>query len=200
MKRTIAAFDFDGTLTVKDSFPAFIKFALGPWRTLAGFALFSPMLALMKLGLYPGSKAKQQVFSHFFKGMDYQRFRQLGRDFANVIEGMRNEHTITRLKEHMAHSDTVYVITASIAEWVEPWCLGQGVDAVLATRVDVDDRGLLTGRFKTRNCNGQEKVARLLAIEPARDSYRLCAYGDSPGDKPLLAFADVGTLVDAGRF
>ena len=194
MKRTIAAFDFDGTLTVKDSFPAFIRFATGTPRFLAGFLLYSPVLALMKMGLYSGSKAKEQVFAHFFKGWEYKRFQALGKAFAAEVETMRNEPIINRLKEHIANGDTVYVISASIRQWVEPWCLQQGVNAVLTTEVEVDADGRLTGRFKTRNCNGDEKVKRLLQAEPDRADYRLVAYGDSKGDRSLLAFADTGTL------
>ena len=194
MKRTIAAFDFDGTLTVKDSFPAFIRYATGTPRFLAGFLLYAPLLVLMKLRLYPGDKAKEQVFSHFFKGWEYQRFQMLGQAFAAEVETIRNEPTIKRLQRYVDDGDTVYVISASIREWVEPWSLQQGVNAVLATEVEVGADGKLTGRFKTRNCNGEEKVNRLLQVEPDRETYRLVAFGDSNGDRPLLAFADEGTL------
>lgn len=196
MKKTIAAFDFDGTLTTRDSFPAFIRYATGTLRFVAGFLLYAPMLVLMKMRLYPGDKAKEQVFSHFFKGWEYQRFQALGQAFAAEVETMRNEPTIKRLQEHITHGDTVYVISASIRDWVEPWSLQQGVNAVLATEVEVDGNGKLTGRFKTRNCNGEEKVNRLLQVEPDREGYRLMAYGDSRGDQALLAFADEGTLVE----
>ena len=60
---------------------------------------------------------------------------------------------------------------------------------VLGTQVEVSD-GRLTGRFLSRNCYGQEKVNRILACYPDRESYHLIAYGDSRGDEQLLAFAD----------
>ena len=195
MKRIIAAFDFDGTLTVKDSFPAFMMFATGTWRALAGFLLYSPLLVLMKLRLYPNDVVKERLFSFFFKGWEYERFQALGQAFADEIETMRNEPTIKRLQEHISQGDTVYIVSASIREWVEPWCLKMGANAVIATEVEVDDSGKLTGRFKTPNCNGQEKVTRLLQVEPQRDSYHLAAYGDSRGDEPLLALADTGTKI-----
>jgi len=195
MKRTIAAFDFDGTLTTRDSFPHFIRYATGTPRFVAGFLLFSPLLVSMKLGLYAGSKAKEQIFAHFFKGWEYRRFQALGQAYASAVEAMRNEPVINRLKEHIANGDTVFVISASIRDWVEPWCRQQGVDAVIATEAEVDAHGKLTGRFKTPNCNGDEKVKRLLQAEPDRSSYRLVAYGNSSGDKPLLDLADEGTLV-----
>ena len=195
MKRTIAAFDFDGTLTTRDSFPAFIRYATGTPRFLAGFLLYTPLLVMMKLGLYSGSKAKEQVFSHFFKGWDYKRFQALGQAFAAQVETMRNETVIGLMREHIEGDDTVYVISASIREWVEPWCMQQGVNAVLTTEVEVNADGKLTGRFKTRNCNGDEKVKRLLQVEPDRDSYCLVAYGNSSGDKPLLSFSDEGIMI-----
>ena len=60
----------------------------------------------------------------------------------------------------------------------------------MATEIEVDGNGLLTGRFKTANCSGQEKVNRLLEIEPHREDYYLYAYGNSTGDKEMLEMAD----------
>lgn len=189
-KRNIAAFDFDGTLTTRDSFLAFIKFACGTVSYYAGLVRYAPQLALMLLHLYPNSKAKQRLFSHFFKGWQYSWFKALGEDFTVVIDTMRNEPVIQRLQEHIDRGDTVYIVSASLPEWITPWCSKLGVKHVLATEVEVDDDGRLTGRFKTPNCRGQEKVNRLLAVEPDRQNYHLTAYGDSRGDRELLALAD----------
>ena len=197
--RTIAVFDFDGTLTTRDSFLAFIRYAHGTWRYYAGFALHAPMLTMMLMGLYPGGKAKQRIFSHFFKGWPYGRFKSCGQSFYDEIEKMRNEKVISKMKEHIANNDTVYVISASLPEWLEPWCLKQGVKAVMATDIEVDDNGIVTGRFKTKNCSGQEKVNRLLEIEPDREQYFLYAYGNSSGDKEILSLADQSTLVTASE-
>ena len=195
MKRNIAVFDFDGTLTTRDSFLAFIKWACGPMSYYAGFLRFAPQLLLMFMHLYPNWKAKERIFAHFFKGWQYSWFQALGEDFATELDTMRNEPVIGRLKEHIDHGDTVYVISASLPEWVEPWCRQLGVNAVLATEIEVNDQGRITGRFKTKNCFGQEKVDRLLKVEPERETYVLHAYGDSRGDLELLAFADEATHV-----
>lgn len=61
---------------------------------------------------------------------------------------------------------------------------------MIGTQVETDKEGRLTGRFKTKNCYGAEKVMRLLAWEPNRKEYRLKAYGDSRGDREMLQFAD----------
>lgn len=195
MKRNIAVFDFDGTLTTRDSFLAFIKWACGPVSYYAGFLRFAPQLLLMFMHLYPNWKAKERIFAHFFKGWQYSWFQALGEEFATELDTMRNEPVIGRLKEHIGHGDTVYVISASLPEWVEPWCRQLGVNVMLATEIEVNDQGRITGRFKTKNCFGQEKVDRLLKVEPERETYVLHAYGDSRGDLELLAFADEATHV-----
>ena len=50
--------------------------------------------------------------------------------------------------------------------------------------------GRITGRLATANCNGAEKPRRILALFPHREDYRLVAFGDSRGDREMLAMAD----------
>lgn len=194
-KRCIAVFDLDGTLTTKDTLLEFIKFACGVPRFYWGFLLFCPILILMKLHLFPNWKAKQLFFSHFFKGWEYNDFKAKGQLFANEIKKMENRKMLEKLNDHLNHSDVVYVISASIFEWVQPWCEKIGVSRVLATQIEVDANGIISGRFATKNCYGKEKVRRLLEVEPERRSYILYAYGDSRGDKEMIAFSDYGSEV-----
>lgn len=194
-KRCIAVFDLDSTLTTKDTLLEFIKFACGVPRFYWGFLLFCPILILMKLHLFPNWKAKQLFFSHFFKGWEYNDFKAKGQLFANEIEKMENRKMLEKLNDHLNHSDVVYVISASIFEWVQPWCEKIGVSRVLATQIEVDANGIISGRFATKNCYGKEKVRRLLEVEPERRSYILYAYGDSRGDKEMIAFSDYGSEV-----
>lgn len=194
-KRCIAVFDLDGTLTTKDTLLEFIKFACGVPRLYWGFLLFCPILILMKLHLFPNWKAKQMFFSHFFKGWEYNDFKAKGQLFANEIEKMENRKMLEKLNDHLNHSDVVYVISASIFEWVQPWCEKIGVSRVLTTQIEVDANGIISGRFATKNCYGKEKVRRLLEVEPERHSYILYAYGDSRGDKEMIAFSDYGSEV-----
>lgn len=192
--RNISVFDFDGTLTTKDTLLEFIKFACGRRAFYIGFFLHSPLLVLMKLGLYPNWKAKERVYSWFFKGMKYETFAEMGRNFSSCISSFANSKTTVILQKHTHQQDDVYVITASVEEWVRPYCMQLGVKEVLGTKVEIQN-GVLTGRFASRNCNGKEKVVRLLEVEPNRKSYFLVAYGDSRGDKELLDFSDKGILI-----
>ena len=64
-----------------------------------------------------------------------------------------------------------------------------GVKNKQDTQVAVEN-DVLTGHFLTKNCHGTEKVRRLQALFPDREHYHLTAFGDSGGDRALLAFAD----------
>ena len=98
---------------------------------------------------------------------------------------------MVKLENHLSHGDTIYVVTASIEEWVRPWCERHHIDDVIATKVETNGKGIITGKFLTKNCYGPEKVSRLLKVEPKRSDYYLYAYGDSRGDNEILSYADI---------
>ena len=188
--RRIAAFDFDGTITRKDTLIEFLRYAGGSTRFYAVFALYSPLLVLMKLKLYSNQKAKEKIFAHYFKRMPIGQFDDLCRRF---FEEKRRlliyADAKTQIAKHKAQGDEVVVISASIENWVCHFAEALKADKLLATQVEVQD-GKITGRFLTANCYGKEKVKRLLSAYPERDKYYLIAYGDSCGDRELLQFAD----------
>ena len=184
--RQIVAFDFDGTLTTKDTLIEFIRYACGTGAFVKGFLRYAHLLVLMKLGLYPNWKAKQKVFSYFFEGMKIEEFDGLCQRFAKDNQHLLRPKGIEAIQQALDKGAEVLIVSASIDNWVQPFFAEV---KVLGTQVEVID-GKLSGRFLTKNCYGQEKVIRILALFPNRSEYHLTAYGDSRGDKELLAFAD----------
>jgi HAD superfamily hydrolase (TIGR01490 family) len=191
-KPVIVAYDFDGTITRKDTLLEFILFSKGRGKFYAGLALFSPLLIIMKLGLYPNWKAKQMLFSYFYKGTPIQQFDEWGSAFQAIINKRLRTQAIQSFLRHKKSGHTVIIVTASIENWVAPWAKEMNADMVLATQIETDSEGKITGRFRTKNCYGQEKVNRLLEQFPDRESYILIAYGDSRGDRELIEMADEG--------
>ena len=184
--KKIYAFDFDGTLTTKDTLLEFIRFAKGTLAFGLGFLRYTHLLVLMKLGVYPNWKAKQKVFAHFFKGMSIDDFDALCQEFAASSKHLLRPKGIEAINKAQSEGSEVLIVSASIDNWVQPFFANV---KVLGTQIEVvDDK--LTGRFLTKNCYGQEKVNRILALYPNRQDYHLTAYGDSRGDKELLAWAD----------
>ena len=184
--KKIYAFDFDGTLTIKDSLLAFIRFAKGDLSFVLGFLRYAHLLVLMKLGLYPNYKAKQKVFAHFFKGMTVGDFDALCQRFANDYRELLRPEGVNAIVQAQNEGSEVLIVSASIDNWVQPFFPSV---KVVGTQIEVME-GRLTGRFLTKNCYGQEKVERILALYLQRETYELIAFGDSRGDKELLAFAN----------
>lgn len=190
MKR-LYAFDFDGTLTTKDTLLEFIKFAKGSCALYVAFALYLPLLVLMKLRLYSNYRTKEKIFSHLFRGMTVEDFNAVCRRFAGA-NGQRllRPKAVEYINKVSADDDAaMVVVSASMENWVVPFFDGMEKISVIGTVPEVKD-GILTGRFSTANCYGEEKVRRLLELYPDRDDYQLIAFGDSRGDRELLAFAD----------
>lgn len=195
MKKKIYCFDFDGTLTTSDTLLEFIKYAKGRSRFLMVFLMYSPLLVLMKLHLYPNWKAKQRIFAHLFAGIRIEKFDALCRGFAEESQHLLRPKGITLVHEALVAGAQVFIVSASIDNWVRPFFDIRNLKGVqvLGTQIEVED-GKLTGRFKSNNCYGKEKVHRIAETLKSfeRSEYEIEAFGDSRGDKEMLAFADKG--------
>lgn len=193
-KKRIAVFDFDGTLTTKDTFVEFAKFVVGKRKTYFCFMIFAPILILMKLRLVDNSKTKERLFSFLYKEMKYNSFAEKGLKFSNIIKQFENKTTVEQMIHHLNSGDIVCVVSASISEWVKPWCSNKGVQHVVCTLPEVKD-GCITGKFASPNCYGKEKVLRIKQEFEDIEQYSLTVYGDSRGDKELMEMANVAVII-----
>jgi len=188
-------FDFDGTLTTNDTLLEFIKYAKGFHGLLGGFILYSPLLVAMKLHMYPNGKVKQKIFSFYFKGMEIERFDELCRNFASDNRHLLRPKGIETVRKARKEGAEIMVVSASIDNWVSPFFeeeIEEGSLIVLGTKVEVSNNRL-TGFFLTDNCYGQEKVNRIKKhLSEPRENYEIVAFGDSRGDKEMIAYADKG--------
>ena len=192
------AFDFDGTLTRRDTLLEFIRYVKGNKEFLLGFLKHLHLLLLMKIGIMPNWKTKRIIFQYFFGGMTLEKFNEYAEKFARDKASLLRKKGMAAVNKALMDGDEVVIISASIENWVAPFFSQtspqggtQGGLHVIGTKVQVVD-GKLKGRFLTKNCYGEEKVRRLLEQYPNRKEYELVAYGDSRGDHPLLDFADEG--------
>lgn len=189
--RTVAAFDFDGTITRKDTLLEFIKFSRGKKAFYMGFLSHLPMLLAYRIGLYPNWKAKQVIMKHFFKGEPLNEFNLMCEEFFKVKgEWLLYKSAVTKIQEYLAKGIEVIIITASAENWVSPFARYLGVKFVAGTKMEIDRENRITGKFLTANCYGKEKVNRILELFPERTNYYLVVYGDSKGDKELLEIAN----------
>uniref|UniRef100_UPI00262597E3 HAD family hydrolase n=1 Tax=uncultured Dysgonomonas sp. TaxID=206096 RepID=UPI00262597E3 len=178
----------------KDTLFDFIKFYVGGKKLFKGLIILFPILMLYKLGFTTNDVAKQKLFACFFKNRSIEVFNKVSEDYIRRIQEIARPEIINKIKWHQSQNHTVVIISASISNWIKPWAKAMGIEKVLATEIDtIDD--LIVGTFSTANCYGQEKINRLLAEFPDKSEYVLYAYGDSAGDKELLALSDYPTFI-----
>ena len=182
----VAAFDFDGTLTCRDSLLPFLRMAVGSLRFFWGLLILSPILAGYALHLVPNWRAKEAVLTHYLAGFTEEQLQQLGRRFASqkIPELLRPE-AVQRLSWHQEQGHQTVLISASLETYLLPWAKIMGFDQATGTQLEVQN-GFLTGRILGKNCYGSEKVERLKALLGDLDRYCLYVYGDSQGDREIL--------------
>ena len=186
--KAIAFFDFDGTITTKDTLLEFIKFTKGTSRFLTGFLLNSPYLVAYKLNLIPNQTAKEKVMEYFFKGTPLAEFQKQCDAFASeIVPKLIRPKAAAELKQLQQSGVTVVIVSASFGNWIQKWTATNGLQ-LIATKPEVRN-GKLTGRIEGKNCHGNEKVRRIGEVFTLQQYDTIHAYGDTSGDKPMLALA-----------
>ena len=214
MNRQIAFIDFDGTITTRDSLLEFIKFSKGRLRFYLGFLINSPWLLAYRAGIISNQVGKDRILTWFFGGAPLNTFQDTCDRFAaTAIPDLVRPKALREIRQLQEKGVEVVVVSASPANWLQKWTEETGV-ALLATRLQTRDQPAcppkprlqtrdqpavpqpghsvttrLTGKILGRNCHGEEKVRRIRESYDLPSYDRIIAYGDSSGDKPMLALA-----------
>jgi len=186
--RRLALFDFDGTITTRDTLMEITKFYSGTGKFYRGLAYLSIPLALQRSGMISAQQAKERFLSYFFSGITLDDFNDVCSRFTSqALPGMIRPGARTAIEKHKAGNDRVIIVSASPHHWIAPWANSVGIE-VIGTRLVVSN-GCITGKIEGKNCNGEEKVVRVKQHLNLEDYKEIDAYGDTKGDRPMLALA-----------
>lgn len=187
-RNRLALFDFDGTITTRDTLIEFIRYYHGTTRLLTGLFVLSPVLASYKARIIPNWKAKEIMLRYFFYGEPVEEFNEKCLDFArNFVPDLLRPQAMKAIRDHVTENDEVVIVSASPENWVKPWCDVHNLKC-LATSLHTEN-GAITGKISGKNCHGAEKVTRIQSCVDLSSYQEVVAYGDTPGDKPMLALA-----------
>jgi phosphatidylglycerophosphatase C len=185
----IVAFDFDGTLTVRDSFTGFLKWRAGTGRYALGLVKLAPN-ALAYVFHRDRGRIKQAAVREFLRGVPREQLEADAREFAErVSHKLLRPDAVAAWRRWRGEPVRLVIVTASPDLIVAPFARALGADALLGTELAFDAEGQVTGDFATANCRGPEKVARLKAAF-GPDLEVKAAYGDTGGDREMLAMAE----------
>ena len=184
----IVAFDFDGTLTIKDSFTAFLKWRTPPGRWVLGGLRLVPA-ALDYLAHRDRSRIKAAAVREYLRGVTRERLEADARRFAELYSrSLLRPDAVMAWKRWRDEGVRLVIVTASPELVVAPFARGLGADDLIGTSLAFDDQDRVIGTFASPNCRGPEKVARLRA-QFGPDLRVRAAYGDTTGDTEMLALA-----------
>jgi phosphatidylglycerophosphatase C len=199
MKPVVAAFDVDGTLTVRDCVRPFLE-RVGGRRSIAAALARRPVETVRGALRRDRDVLKNVVVGGVYRGRSVAAVANAGRDFAHaVVERMLREDTLSRLRWHQRMGHRTVFVSASLASYLDPLAQTLGVERALCTDVatDVSDEAFYADRLAGPNCRAQEKLVRLRGWldDEGIAGAEIWAYGDSRGDREMLAAAHHPTWV-----
>jgi phosphatidylglycerophosphatase C len=186
--KVLSVFDFDGTLTRHDSFVPFLMFAFGRREfSRRMLRLAVPGLRFLTRRLNR-DELKAQLISTFLTGVEKEWVQQKAEDFSKALWIRLMRPTGLRSVATEVESGAIVTLcSASPALVLQPFADRLGIK-LIGTELEVID-GLLTGHITGNNCRCENKVLRLEAVYGPLSQYRLRAWGDTRGDRELLAAA-----------
>ncbi|CAN5543155.1 HAD-IB family hydrolase [soil metagenome] len=192
----VAAFDVDGTLTVRDCVRPFLVRVAG-WPGISRAVLDRPLAALTAAARRDRDRLKELIVGGVLRGRNIAQVEALGELFAEQVhDGWLRADMVARLRWHQRAGHRIVLVSASLGPYLRPLGRRLGVDDVLCAEPKRTGEKFADG-LAGGNCRAAEKVRRLDAwlLDRSLDQATVWAYGDSAGDRELLARADHSLLV-----
>ena len=183
-------FDFDGTLTYKDTMFLFLKF-YNPTQFNFQFLKHTPLFVLLKLKLANPEKIKKSFISSILKGQTKNKIESKAQDFFDqYYPKIIRENALDFIKNIDRENTESYLVTASLDIWVKPFAEKFNMN-LIATNAEFLNN-IFTGNFVSKNCNGIEKLHRIKVAISDKKYDKTISFGDTNGDKEMLKWSNEG--------
>jgi HAD superfamily hydrolase (TIGR01490 family) len=194
--RPVALFDFDGTLTRRDTLVPFLAALVGVAPLGLALAALAPTLAGYAFGRVPNDVAKQRLLARVVGGRAERELREAGTRFAaGALAGLLSAPGMALLDRHRRAGHDCVLASASLDLYLGPWAAGAGFVHCVASSLAVDAEGRVSGMLAGGNCFGVEKRRRVESWLADRRPAQVFAYSDSEHDRPMLALADEAFMI-----
>ncbi|SEW47548.1 HAD-superfamily subfamily IB hydrolase, TIGR01490 [Chryseobacterium wanjuense] len=188
--KKLYCFDFDGTLTYKDTMFMYLKF-YDPTKFRLQFLKHVPLFILLKLKLAETEKVKKSFIGAILKGQTQEKIEKKSRQFFEEhYPKIVRENALDFIQNIDRSNTQSLLVTASLDIWAKPFADAFQMQLV-STKAEFRN-GVFTGNFIGKNCNGKEKLARIKTEIDGQKYDKIIAFGDTSGDKPMLKWANEG--------
>lgn len=192
--RTLAIFDFDGTMIRGDSIVAFVR--MGVRRGLMRWPQCAALIAQAvpyALGLLKAEAYKEKALRFYFRLPPTQR-QALDEMFVrDELLPRVYPAALERLEVHRKEGCLCLLVSASTEHYMRFVAKALGFDGLICTQLDGTGRVLF-------NCKGKNKITGILnnltqwnVLPDWKSSY---AYGNSVSDLPILQKCGRGVMVN----
>ena len=188
--KKLYCFDFDGTLTYKDTMFLYLKF-YNASKFRMQFIKHIPLFTLLKLNLLDAEKVKKSFISSILKGQPKAKIEKKSQEFFDqYYPEIFRENALDFIKNIDYSQTDCYIVSASLDIWVKPFAENFKMN-LIATKAEFKN-DIFTGNFVGKNCNGLEKVNRIKEEISAKKYDKTIAFGDTSGDQQMLDWANEG--------
>lgn len=188
-RHDLALFDFDGTVTTRDTFIDLLYHLHGRIRFWWGMLMLSPYTLLFFAKKMPNYQLKERFLTYYFGGMSTETFKQVVKEYTEEkMPKILRKTMLERIEWHKKRGDRVIVVSASLTLWLTHFTEINNIE-LIATEAEIVNN-TITGKLATKNCHGPQKVKRVKEFLNTSEYNEIWAYGDSRGDKEMLEMAD----------
>jgi HAD superfamily hydrolase (TIGR01490 family) len=188
--KKLYCFDFDGTLTYKDTMFLYLKF-YNSSKFRIQFVKHIPLFILLKLKLADAEKVKKSFIGSILKGQLQTKIEDKSKlFFEEYYPKILRENALDFIDNIDKENTDSLIVTASLDIWTKPFAEKLQMKLV-ATQAEFKN-GIFTGNFIGKNCNGEEKLERIKKEINGAKYDKIIAFGDTSGDKPMLQWANEG--------
>jgi HAD superfamily hydrolase (TIGR01490 family) len=195
MKKVAALFDMDNTLLRGDTGMSWTRFLYRrgdlPASMVAKVVYWS---ALYKLAVLDMEAVVTRLVADLAGDSEAEMIEKCAVWYREDVERLVAPAARVAIEHHRAAGHTIVLATGSTIYAARPVAAGVAIEHVLATELEVDDRGSFTGK-PAALCFGRHKVT-LVEAWAAREGVDLAQsyfYSDSYNDLPMLE--RVGTAI-----
>lgn len=186
----IALFDFDGTVTNKDTYTKFIFYSTSKVRLALGLLLVFPVIFLYKVGFLSAARTRPILTKVAFWKRDKEKVLAVAKEYArSYLPSVIRDNAMAQILWHKKQGDDIVVVSASLDVYLSFWCAAHDLTLICSELESIDTK--YTGNYVAGDCCGNNKVELINQTIDLCAYSTVFAYGDTEEDLAMLELADV---------
>ena len=190
--KRIVIFDFDKTITKKDSFNDFLIFTFGKFKFWCCIFQNIFSILLYKLHKLTNAQVKSRMFKYFYNKKLYNDYVKDCQKYVKFrLDDIIRDDIKLLIQDYKENDFELVLLSASFKEWLEPWAKKNQFSKVICSRFTKNDNFIIGNIIEEESCYGKNKVNMLLKEFPnlQKNYSEIIAYGDSKSDYYFMDLA-----------